>query len=324
MNKILIVHLTIGLGLHFFDWSLNFLSNGQVIDNPLNNGQAHKHIIKVVRTPDDLSKYHNSDANVLILQSVGVDTLFDSKPSKDSHTHEGREKLKSKSFDTQIKIIQAALNQGFRVVVVDWAQHHWLIPSYQKRFNTIFFTNQQITREEQNTQWIKLFFPDAEENWKQKSIWDQRELLAVCMRPKTLAKTFATDIKTYFNNSVDYITTDRLWYNLDCVVSEYISINTNKMQQWSKVYDQWKLVHDVDFSQDYKLICSDIVTGQNRDLMSYKIDFTKEALIQHAMIYAYDLNFKTWDLDKFPSNTLDLHRLLEPNIHTRSFTYIDL
>lgn len=322
-KKILIVHLANGLGLHFFDWSLNFLCDNSVLDNPISFGHAHKHQLKIVKSHSDLTKYSIDDSKILVLQSMCTMQSFASQRFEDILTHKGREKIKIEVRDTHLEIIQTALKQEFCVVVVDWAQKHWLIPSYQKRFNTAFLTGEQITREEANTEWLNLFFSDAEEKWTQKTLWDQREMLAVCMRPKTLAETMAVEIKNKFGSSVDYITTDLLWYNLDHVVSKYIKIVPDKMHQWSKVYDQWKLVHDVEFSQDYKLICKDIVSNTYRDLQRYHLDFTKEALIQHGMIYAYNLNFKTWGLEKFSNNTRDLHRLLEPNIHPRQFSYVD-
>ena len=33
------------------------------------------------------------------------------------------------------------------------------------------------------------------------------------------------------------------------------------------------------------------------------------------LIYKYGLNLKTWQLEKFPNNTKQLHELLEENIH---------
>jgi hypothetical protein len=51
------------------------------------------------------------------------------------------------------------------------------------------------------------------------------------------------------------------------------------------------------------------------DISDYNFEFYQEAIIQHIMIYKYGMNFKLWQLEKFPDNTQDLHKLLEPNIH---------
>jgi hypothetical protein len=66
------------------------------------------------------------------------------------------------------------------------------------------------------------------------------------------------------------------------------------------------------FEYNYKHIVESIVNN-----WSYPIDLTfdQEIVIQHCLIYHYGLNLKTWQLEKFPNNTQDLHKLLEPNIH---------
>ena len=51
------------------------------------------------------------------------------------------------------------------------------------------------------------------------------------------------------------------------------------------------------------------------DLESFELDIMQEAAIQRELIYKYNLNFKTWQLEKFQS-TRQLHALLEPNIHS--------
>jgi hypothetical protein len=50
------------------------------------------------------------------------------------------------------------------------------------------------------------------------------------------------------------------------------------------------------------------------DLTRFNLDLMQEACIQHHLIYNYNLNFKTWQLEKF-SDTKQLHSLLELNTH---------
>jgi hypothetical protein len=50
-------------------------------------------------------------------------------------------------------------------------------------------------------------------------------------------------------------------------------------------------------------------------LERFNLDFYKEVIIQNALLYKQNLNLKNWQLEKFPANTQDLHKLLEPNIH---------
>jgi hypothetical protein len=68
----------------------------------------------------------------------------------------------------------------------------------------------------------------------------------------------------------------------------------------------------LEFCYNYKHIVDSVVNN-----WYYQIDLTfeQEVVIQHCLIYQHNLNLKTWELTKFPSNTQDLHKLLEPNIH---------
>ena len=51
------------------------------------------------------------------------------------------------------------------------------------------------------------------------------------------------------------------------------------------------------------------------------MDLWQEAIVQHILIYKYNLNLKNWQLKKFPDNTQDLHKLLETNIHPTKILY---
>lgn len=57
-----------------------------------------------------------------------------------------------------------------------------------------------------------------------------------------------------------------------------------------------------------------IVQGGYYELPALSLE--QEAIIQHCLIYQHNLNIKTWQLEKFPSNTIRLHQLLEPNSHS--------
>ena len=128
MDKILIVHLTNALGLHFFDWSLNFLSgNASVTPNPLEEKTAHSHKLKKVITVNDLTLHQSDNLKILILQTMinigDWNILF----PVDLSTHEGREELNEFKFDYYVKIIKSAKEQGFRIILVEHATNAMLI-----------------------------------------------------------------------------------------------------------------------------------------------------------------------------------------------------
>ena len=108
--------------------------------------------------------------------------------------------------------------------------------------------------------------------------------------------------------------------DLPKVILEILDFTGSKLQQqrwnsWLSVYDQWRSRHDQSFSRNFNKIIDSIVNNRYMSLKRYNMNFYKEVLIQHALIFHHNLNLKTWQLSQFPENTQDLHALLEPNIH---------
>jgi hypothetical protein len=61
-------------------------------------------------------------------------------------------------------------------------------------------------------------------------------------------------------------------------------------------------------------IVDDILYNRPRNLLDFELDLLQEAIIQQKLIKNYNLNLQNWQLDKF-TNTQQLHKLLEPNVH---------
>jgi len=88
----------------------------------------------------------------------------------------------------------------------------------------------------------------------------------------------------------------------------WVANRYNHNSDWQK-----KQLDLLDFCYNQPHIVDAIVNN-----LYYEIDLTfdQEIIIQHCLIYQHGLNLKTWQLEKFPNNTQDLHKLLEPNIHS--------
>jgi hypothetical protein len=183
-------------------------------------------------------------------------------------------------------------------------------------------TNQLIVND--NHRWedfINYFFRDSKEKWNNLDLtdhWDQREFLALNLRPfkhKTVADLFVKTQNHYQINAVD------LWTTFDSTVQSLfkyleIDIDPHRYQAWHNVYIKWKQNHlkQMMFCWYFKIIINNIINGHDMDLSRFNLDIVQEAAIQHYLIYKHNLNFKTWQLEKF-INTKQLHNLLEPNIH---------
>ena len=95
-----------------------------------------------------------------------------------------------------------------------------------------------------------------------------------------------------------------------------IEIDKTRRTHWTEIYNKWKKLHirRLKFVWYFDTIVNYIVDGYHMDLLNFDLDLVQEATIQHSLIYKYNLNLKTFQLEKF-INTKQLHNLLEPNIH---------
>ena len=162
-----------------------------------------------------------------------------------------------------------------------------------------------------------LFFKDSTDTWSRlglTDIWDVRERLALSqpienINPYNIDFSFDhywLDCQTWWYNGKQEIKNIMSWLDLP--------LDADRFGQWVPIYEAWQQIQFkiLQFQYNYKHIVDCIVNN-----WSYKIDlsFEQEVIIQRCLIHDHKLNLKTWQLEKFPNNTQDLHRLLEPNIH---------
>lgn len=164
----------------------------------------------------------------------------------------------------------------------------------------------------------ELFFKNSIDAWNHAGltdIWDQREQQALDSRPFDCQEL---DLKNMTYPHL-WINCQELWYNGEQAVLKMLSylsldIVSDRMTAWRHIYAKWQAqqFRSLSFCYNYQHIVNSIVNN-----WYYEIDLTfdQEVVIQHCLIYQHNLNLKTWQLSKFPTNTQDLHKLLEPNTH---------
>jgi hypothetical protein len=162
-----------------------------------------------------------------------------------------------------------------------------------------------------------IFFKDSIDTWTKlglTNIWDKRERLALC-KPMGDVKPVAVD----FSFDHYWLDSQNWWYNGKKEIQNIMAwldllIDSSRYNQWVPIYEEWQQLqlNILQFQYNYKHIVDCVVND-----WSYNIDLTfeQEVVIQHCLIHDHGLNLKTWQLEKFPKNTRDLHKLLEPNIH---------
>jgi hypothetical protein len=151
--------------------------------------------------------------------------------------------------------------------------------------------------------------------------WDDREMKALSIRP------FVDDIdhNITFKSSHQWINCLD-WYSLpeDVIVDTIdflnLKVNNKQMSLWQPIAKTWsdQQNRNLKFFRNLDHIVRCVIEN-----ISYPINLTfiQEVIVQHMLIYKYGLNLKTWQLEKFPNNTKDLHVLLEENLHGTELLY---
>jgi|LakMenE01Jun11ns_1017448.scaffolds.fasta_scaffold9766248_1 hypothetical protein len=148
-------------------------------------------------------------------------------------------------------------------------------------------------------------------------VWDLRERLALSLRP--IAESPFCD---YINPHQAHfrISNQSLWYDGIYTVPKILDwLNLNlvdsRFAQWQEIYHHWQQ-SQLDYARmTWQLPAIVDAIVHNHYYLIPPMTLVYEAAVQHCLIYQHGLNLKTWNLQQFPSNTQDLHKLLEPNFH---------
>lgn len=328
MSKKDIVHVSgrYSIGCTFLDWSLHWLSGKNdvltinskiptpIVDNPITaeiaHGHAKNHPYGVPGTSKVVKYLENSDYNELITVYWMGGKI----------THEIKDYLQYRQKSGEVakafaEVWEWISSQGYPGIWIDFTgpkMYMDISRTVQNHFGVAV-----DSKEEALKQWVDFQFPYTLENVSNPQIWDYREAYALCVRPLE-NKDFSVDInRSYPHYWIDFID----WINNgEYHIKEIMKflnkpIKEDRWNHWVDVYKQWakKSKDIVHFANNVEDIVEDIVKGNYRKLGNLSIH--QEGIIQHLLIYKHDLNLKTWELKRFPDNTQDLHKLLEPNIH---------
>jgi len=162
------------------------------------------------------------------------------------------------------------------------------------------------------------FFKESINAWNNSGLcnaWDIRERRALDLR----ILSNPDEVVTNFKSPHLWVDCLDVWTRGDIVIQtimDYVelSIIPEQFERWLPIFKKWQKIqlNEIQFDYNYNHIIDSIINN-----WYYKINLTfeQEIVIQHFLIYKHNLNLKTWQLEKFPNNTQELHKLLEPNIH---------
>ena len=345
MSNIICITSIKSLGCTFVDWSVHFLS-GQMdhfhlltdqwlplSSNPLTNINAHNYLKNqpagIDQTADYIEKFKTLPIDKIF--SMYPQNNFDDAAEKlnisiDSvHVTSNAEKIKRYLNQDYNQVFKLCNDQNVKLVYVasdpTVEMYHLNIRSLD-RFLTR--SQQPTTPDDIAQEHQSLFFKHSIDQWNKLNlvnIWDQRERMALDSRPLDKIDNFELD----FQYPHLWINCQDLWCRGQTTLLKILNyvglpVDHSRLQQWQPIYAKWqqRQLEILEFGHNYKHIVDAIVNNWD-----YEIDlsFEQEVVIQHCLIYQHNLNLKTWQLEKFPRNTKDLHKLLEPNIHSIESIY---
>jgi hypothetical protein len=309
------------VGCTFLDWSINYLSGQhktlnrnlgwiKLVDNPVQNINAHGHKKNHPSGLEQTADY----VNFLQQQSEFV-TMYPFPLSFDKAALLLEKNISNIVQDDWAKIV-AYVNTEYNQML------HWLDDHKAKiifvatdKTSPLYFTNDRT--QHQLSYSDQAFFKDSVSKWtelKLDNIWDVRERLALDTRPFDItSESMDLSFDHFWINSQD------LWFNGAKKIVEILNwaevdIDQSRVNQWTEVHKQWQRIQlsALEFQLNYQHIVDCVINGWSFPI---NLTFAQEVVIQHCLIYQHNLNLKTWQLEKFPSNTNHLHQLLEPNIH---------
>jgi len=330
------------VGCTFVDWSLHFLSNQTnyyrlpeqssilLVDTPMTKINAHGHRKNHpsgFKNTKEYIQHFRSQSNFNFCSMyplpMHVDTAMqhlDVGLDQLSNTTVWKKVIHYISDDYQ-KLINYCCEQKIGTIYIDPDPKLNLYFLSVRSLDRLMLSDraaindQELMEEYQNT-----FFQSAISQWQTQGLtntWDIRERQALNSRPFDRLED-QYQLKLTLPHL--WINSSELWnHGVDTIqrIMEYLDlpVDSARWNQWLPVYYQWQELQQkiLKFAYQFDHIIDAIVNNYYYKLE--KLSFGQEVAIQHALIYQHNLNLKTWQLNEFPSNTQDLHQLLEPNIH---------
>jgi len=333
------------IGATFIDWSIRLLSGSNnfynikqkrfidITTQPITKINAHGHDRNEAHGNVNLKKYQNvfkqhkiHDYHSLITHPLPLDIVINQLYKNSTENYNIKKCQQYRKDDLQNILTQSHVNND-KVIILQLKNPLTLVGNNIRcnKTHDVINTSECNTDIERRNKYNYFFYNKHVDGWdnNNKHIWDKREHIALNLR---LDENLFNNVDI---NNCNYMLYDyELHTNFNYIIHDLmkyleLTIVEDKIPYWEKIYMEWKKFHvlNLQYSLYFDYIIESIVHGYNFDLSRFKLDLYKEAMIQHMLIYKYNLNFKTWNLEKFPDNTIGLYNLLEENIHDTKIIY---
>lgn len=321
-NKILPIIADASVGGSFLSWSIIYLS-GQ--SNYFN--REHNKWLPLIENPLTKDKNaHNYKAN-FSSELDDLCTLVDTLKNTDSkyshllyfHAHEDENPTAAVDFllSNSDKSVILSMDKNYGLYMSNMSRREGGLLSFTEP-KRLLYDDDEIFND-----FINCYFSDSKKIFDLDNVWDKREFIALNY---DIAKSNLKPITAFISKFEE----DQNYFRLNCFdlfctfatsvfhLFEYLNleIDTNRYTKWLSVYHKWNKNHykRLRFIWYIDEIVDDILYNRPRNLLDFELDLLQEAIIQQKLIKNYNLNLQNWQLVKF-TNTQQLHKLLEPNIH---------
>jgi len=307
------------VGCTFLDWSIHWISGQKkfyntetgienICQNPIQKINAHGHNKnfiwtkdQILQTIDQFDSWSPCNLNSFYLgpPKVNID---------DVNNNIDYNSLRATEYNTMIDLVN---KNETPVIFVNITNDYFYENFPRVGENESILTGLPLESiEEILKDKLKTFFVKEADN-----IWDLREKLALTVRPfyhvnvTVTGKHYELDCKT-------------VWHDLEHEIKflfEYLELNidSNRFKEWVPIYHMWQKqqLKILRFGWNLDKITNAIVNNESLNLDHYDLDIWKEIVILHVLLYQHNLNIKGYGLENFPSNTKEIHTLLEDSNH---------
>lgn len=320
------------------DWSIHFLSGqnkfrtsgGELIpltNNPVTEINAHGHkknhpcgFDETVAAFNELSQYKElTSLYPFPLKAHQVAKILDVSLGE-LKTSDDFNRISAYSINDYNRTLDFLSKKSSKIIFVEVSSDSAIfLKNFRAHRQSVVNPELTIsTADEHHKELETIFFKNNIDLWETQNynnVWDVRKRRALYPNqlnysplPVDLSMPhYWVNVHNWWYNGIETIRKIMDWLELP--------IAAGMIERWEPIYRNWQsvILKQLQFQYHYKHIVDCIV---NNWYCEIDLTFDQEVIIQHCLIYQHNLSLKG-DLTKFPNNTKELHKLLEPNMHER-------
>lgn len=336
------------IGCTFLEWSIHWLNGQQsyyfwgenkpieLVSDPFTGINAHKHSKNHPTGAEETKKcveIITNQTNNKLVSCYSCDMRYDycSEYTKTPNTDENRYILDSFINEDRQHRIDFLRSSGFKLIHI-FLPHRLSVysdlPVRSLGVKTLTGVKIYSSPEYYIEDHLNTYFSESKNKYTSFKLWDFRELIALTLASKVQetdrfrkSNQYKKTLLNSFPNKI--IIAEDFWCETEERIIEIMNflelgVNQKRLIEWRTICHHWQKIQlqRLSFINNLDLIADAIVNNYAYDLCRFNLTIIHEAIIQSRLLRDYNLTIKNFELEKFPNNTQDIHKLLEENFHT--------